>query len=85
MCIGCGWTPSTRGEAPRGSQSAEAGPGLESCEKPSVAVLPFADMSDDPEQEHFTDRFTDHIITDLAKIGGFAVVARNSAFTGEAG
>jgi adenylate cyclase len=73
---------STRGEAPPGSQSAaEAGPGPESCEKPSVAVLPFANMSDDPEQEHFTDGITDDIITDLAKIGGLAVVARNSAFT----
>ena len=50
-------------------------------EKPSVAVLPFANMSDDPEQEHFTDGITDDIITDLAKVGGLAVVARNSAFT----
>ena len=72
---------STRGEAPPGSPSAEAGPGLESCEKPSVAVLPFANMSDDPEQEHFTDGITDDIITDLAKIGGLAMVARNSTFT----
>jgi adenylate cyclase len=72
---------STRGEAPPGSQSAEAGPGLAVCEKPSVAVLPFANMSDDPEQEHFTDGITDDIITDLAKVGGLAVVARNSAFT----
>ena len=38
-------------------------------------------MSDDPEQEHFTDGITDDIITDLAKIGGLAVVARNSVFT----
>jgi adenylate cyclase len=38
-------------------------------------------MSDDPEQQHFTDGITDDIITDLAKIGGLAVVARNSAFT----
>jgi len=48
---------------------------------PSVAVLPFANMSDDPEQEHFTDGITDEIITDLTKIGGLTVVARNSAFT----
>ena len=72
---------STRGEAPPGSPPAEAGPGLELCEQPSVAVLPFANMSDDPEQEHFTDGITDDIITDLAKIDGLAVVARNSAFT----
>jgi adenylate cyclase len=72
---------STRGEAPPGSRSAEAAPGLELSEKPSIAVLPFANMSDDPEQEHFTDGITDDIITDLAKIGGLAVVARNSVFT----
>jgi adenylate cyclase len=65
---------SQRGEAPPGAPSAEA-------EKPTVAVLPFANMSDDPEQEHFTDGITDDIITDLAKIGGFAVVARTSTFT----
>jgi TolB-like protein/class 3 adenylate cyclase len=72
---------STHGEAPPGSLSAAAGPGLAPGEKPSVAVLPFANMSDDPEQEHFTDGITDDIITDLAKIGGLAVAARNSAFT----
>ncbi len=72
---------SERGEAQPGSPSAAAGPGREACDKPSVAVLPFANMSDDPEQEHFTDGITDDIITDLAKIGGLAVVARNSAFT----
>jgi adenylate cyclase len=38
-------------------------------------------MSDDPEQEHFTDGITDDIITDLSKIGGLTVVARNSVFT----
>jgi adenylate cyclase len=46
-----------------------------------VAVLPFANMSDDPEQEHFTDGLTDDIITDLSKIGGLTVIARTSAFT----
>jgi adenylate cyclase len=70
-----------RGEAPPGSQPAEAGPELAVSAKPSVAVLPFANMSDDPEQEHFTDGITDDIITDLAKIGGLAVIARNSTFT----
>jgi TolB-like protein len=72
---------SARGEAPPGALSAAAGPELELGDKPSVAVLPFANMSDDPEQEHFTDGITDDIITDLAKIRGLAVVARNSAFT----
>jgi adenylate cyclase len=70
-----------RVEAPPGAQSPAAGPRLDGAGKPSVAVLPFANMSDDPEQEHFTDGITDDIITDLAKIGGLAVVARNSTFT----
>ena len=61
-------------------QLAEVGLQLEHNELPSVAVLPFANMSDDPQQEHFTDGLTDDIITDLAKIGGLAVVARNSVF-----
>ena len=69
-----------RVDDPPGAQSASA-PRLDGAEKPSVAVLPFANMSDDPEQEHFTDGITDDIITDLAKIGGLAVVARNSTFT----
>jgi adenylate cyclase len=72
---------SPRGAAPPGPPTAEAGPGPESSDEPSVAVLPFANMSDDPEQEHFTDGITDDIITDLAKIGGLAVIARNSVFT----
>ena len=68
-------------EAPPTALSTAAGPRLDGAGKPSVAVLPFANMSDDPEQEHFTDGITDDIITDLAKIGGLAVVARNSTFT----
>lgn len=73
--------PGTRAEPPSPSQPAEVAPQLEPREQPFVAVLPFANMSDDPQQEHFTDGITDDIITDLAKIGGFDVVARNSVFT----
>jgi adenylate cyclase len=68
-------------EAPPGSRPAEAGAEPASCGKPSVAVLPFANMSEDPEQEHFTDGLTDDIITDLSKIGGLTVIARTSVFT----
>jgi TolB-like protein/class 3 adenylate cyclase/Flp pilus assembly protein TadD len=49
-------------------------------EKPSVAVLPFANMSADPEQEYFSDGITDDLITDLSKISGLFVIARNSVF-----
>jgi len=47
----------------------------------SLAVLPFANRSDDPEQEYFSDGLTEDIITDLSLIPGLFVVARNSTFT----
>src|SRR5947208_5381989 len=50
-------------------------------EKPSIAVLPFINMSGDPEQEYFSDGITEDIITDLSKVSGLFVVARNTAFT----
>ena len=50
-------------------------------EKPSVAVLPFNNMSGDPEQEYFSDGITEDIITDLSNVSGLFVVARNTAFT----
>jgi adenylate cyclase len=49
-------------------------------EKPSIAVLPFVNLSGDERQEYFADGMTDDIITDLSKISGLFVVARNSAF-----
>ncbi len=49
-------------------------------DKPSIAVLPFENMSSDPEQEYFCDGFTDEIITSLAKIPDIFVIARNSTF-----
>jgi TolB-like protein/Flp pilus assembly protein TadD len=50
-------------------------------DKPSIAVLPFANLSGDPEQEYFSDGMTDDLITDLSKISGILVIARNSVFT----
>jgi adenylate cyclase len=48
---------------------------------PSIAVLPFNNMSGDPEQEYFSDGITEDIITDLSKIPGLSVVPRHTAFT----
>jgi adenylate cyclase len=49
-------------------------------EKPSIAVLPFDNLSGDPEQEYFSDGFTEHIITSLSKVPYIFVIARNSTF-----
>jgi adenylate cyclase len=46
----------------------------------SIAVLPFTNMSGDPEQEYFSDGISEDIITDLSKIAGLSVIARNSSF-----
>ena len=49
-------------------------------QRQSICVLPFANMSGDPEQEYFSDGITEDIITDLSKVGALAIVSRNSAF-----
>jgi adenylate cyclase len=50
-------------------------------DKPSIAVLPFDNMSKDPEQDYFSDGITEEIITALAKVPDLFVIARNSTFT----
>ena len=50
-------------------------------DRPSIAVLPFNNMSGDPEQEYFSDGIAEDIITDLSKVSGLFVVARHTAFT----
>ena len=49
-------------------------------DKPSIAVLPFENMSGDPEQEFFADGISEDIITELSRLRGFFVIARNSSF-----
>ncbi|WP_296746068.1 winged helix-turn-helix domain-containing protein [Mesorhizobium sp.] len=49
--------------------------------KPSIAVLPFSNLSGDPEQDYFADGIVDDIITGLARINWLFVIARNSSFT----
>ncbi len=49
-------------------------------DKPSIAVLPFTNLSDNPEQAYFADGMTEDLITDLSKVAGLFVIARNSTF-----
>ena len=59
----------------------EPGEGLPLPDKPSIAVLPFVNMSGDPEQEFFSDGMSEEIITGLSKIPRMHVIARHSTFT----
>jgi adenylate cyclase len=61
--------------------SAPAAKKMAKGQKPSICVLPFANMSGDPEQEYFSDGITEDIITDLSRISALHVVSRNTAFT----
>jgi TolB-like protein len=56
-------------------------PALPLPDKPSIAVLPFANLSGDPEQEYFADGMVEEIITALSRIRWLFVIARNSSFT----
>jgi adenylate cyclase len=67
------------GPTPTSVSSAET-PALPLPDKPSIAVLPFANMSGDPKQEYFSDGITEEIITGLAKVPKLFVIARNSSF-----
>jgi adenylate cyclase len=70
------WHPESGTETDKPSAAAPAPPTL-----PSIAVLPFANMSGDPEQEYFADGMTEDLVTDLSKLSGLFVVARSSTAT----
>ena len=57
------------------------GPVMALPDKPSIAVLPFQNLSGDPEQEYFADGVVEEIITALSRFEGLFVIARNSSFT----
>ena len=73
------YTVSRRSE--KGAPSHERAAPSSPADKPSVAVLPFTNMSGDPDQEYFSDGITEDIITELSKISGLFVIARHSSFT----
>src|SRR5262249_33695603 len=72
------WYPGTIPAMARRSSAANVAPNVANA---SIAVLPFTNMSGDPEQEYFSDGISEDIITDLSKITGLTVIARNSSFT----
>ena len=70
-----------RASSPQAAGTAAVPPVLPLPDKPSIAVLPFVNLSGDPEQEYFADGMVDEIITALSRIRWLFVIARNSSFT----
>ena len=71
----------SQGSAPGAPQATASGTAHLRSEKPSVAILPFSNMSNDPDQEFFSDGITEDIITDLSNVSGLFVLGRNTVFT----
>ena len=70
-----------RGEAPEAMEPVRLQSAPPLPDKPSIAVLPFDNLSNDSEQEYFSDGITEDIITELSMISGLFVIARHSTFT----
>ena len=82
--MGEGWIVTVPGRGYRlvvPNETAAAPPNDQFAGKPSIAVLPFVNMSDDAEQEYFADGMAEEIITTLSRIRSIFVIARNSSFT----
>ncbi len=74
------WSPG-QAEAPSTAEQVNAGAPLPLPDRPSIAVLPFDNMSSDAEQDYFADGITEDIITELSRFKSLFVIARNSTFT----
>src|SRR5215467_2867580 len=76
-------SPTATVQAPAVTPSSSAATGIASAAAPrlSIVVLPFTNLSNDPDQEYFVDGITDDLTTDLSQISDSFVIARNTAFT----
>ena len=74
------WHPEMCPQAETPGSAATVAPAPSAEKTASIAVLPFDNMSGDPEQEYFSDGISEDIITDLSKVSGLTVIARNSSF-----
>jgi TolB-like protein len=73
--------PTARSAPPPSDGLRESPPTLRMPSRPAIAVLPFVNMSGDPEQDYFSDGISEDLITALSKLRWFFVIARNSSFT----
>src|SRR6202035_4316288 len=78
-----GNSPTVSVQAPAAATSPQIPPAVAGAPTPllSIVVLPFANLSSDPDQEYFVDGITDDLTTDLSRISYSFVIARNTAFT----
>jgi adenylate cyclase len=79
--IGALWNSYFRAGPPPAGVASVQRVALPLPDKPSIAVLPFENMTGDPKQEYFADGFTEQIITSLSKIPALFIISRNSTFT----